>query len=436
MSGDPSTEDNPASSPPQRILHRAIKSAFSLDQSFFTILHTRLESERHRANEQHSSLLKWLKDSIQPPDGYSVTLKADEILHAPEAVPSVEHLSALVETAFWASLEREEGCALHFKVSFVKPAAGGDRLITFDQPRPYDVRELTKLAPAVGATEGALLVAPFEREELKIWGLKGYDRAPLGVKVIDPGSVVIKFKETNVAAVSRSEAVHIRDPLLTRSSVIWSRFGSGGEGEGYDQWKDPRINAILETIKRMRSLGHGGALIIVPSTSRWQSSVKTPITYSGPNPYSPFRDSILNLKGLIGKPNHSWADEMYWWTGVKEASQTLAHLTTVDGATLITYDLDIIGFGVKLQPTPDSAEPRRIYSVDPLDHENWITRVKIENLGNTRHQSAARFVADQQDAVAFVVSQDGDVSAFVNWQSPSEGAPSLYAHRRLELTLF
>jgi len=359
-----------------------------------------------------------------------VELDTDKILHAPDVIPTVEQLAALVQTAFWASLEREEGRALHFKVGFVRPGAGDERAIAFDSPRPYDVRELTKLAPAVGATEGALLVAPFEGGELKIWGLKDSDRAPVGVRVIDPGTVVVKFKETNVAAISRSEAVHIRDPLLTRSSVIWSRFGSGDEG--YDQWKDPRINAILETVKRMRALGHGGALVVVPAASHWQACVQTPIIYSGSAPFSPFQEPLSNLKELVGKAGHTWADEMYWWTGVKEASQALAHMTAVDGATLITYDLDVIGFGVKLQ---GSVEPRRMYSVDPLDHEDWIMELRGEQPWGTRHQSAAKFVADQQDSIAFVVSQDGDVTAFVWWQPPHSQA-ALYAHRRLELTLF
>lgn len=61
----------------------------------------------------------------------------------------------------------------------------------------------------------------------------------------------------------------------------------------------------------------------------------------------------------------------------------------------------------------------------------------LEKLGGTRHQSAARFVAEQKDAVAFVVSQDGDVTAFA-WEETddSERLSALYAYRRLELTLF
>lgn len=417
-----------------QLSHPAVKSAFSLDRKFFVDLRARLELERGRANEQHNSIIEWLRKSIDPPDGYGITVNSPEVLHPPETIPPVEELALLVEAAFWASLEREEGRPLHFTLNFMMPEPSGDRLITFSEPLPYDVRGLTKLAPAVGTTKAALLVGAFGKEGLKIWGRRGYSKGPLAVRVIDPGSVVVKFNETNVAAISRSEAVHIRDPLLTRNSAIWSRF-AGEEGEQYDQWRDPRINAILETVKRMRAIGHGGTLLVVPRESRWQESVKTPIAYASPEHYSPFREPISKLREIIGKPGHTWMEEMYWWTGVNEACQTLSQMTAVDGATIITYDLDVVGFGAKLREKPGSVEPPIIYNVDPLDHKDWIVRVKLGQLGGTRHQSAARFVADQQESIAFVVSQDGDVSAFVWWRPPHTQA-ALYAHRRLELTLF
>jgi hypothetical protein len=121
---------------------------------------------------------------------------------------------------------------------------------------------------------------------------------------------------------------------------------------------------------------------------------------------------------------------------LKHEARALAQFTSVDGATLITYDLDVIGFGIKLQPALGSAEPSLIYQIDPLDHEEWLTPVTMERLGGTRHQSAVRFVADQKDAVAFVVSQDGNVTAFAWEEARDAGRTALYAYRRLELTLF
>jgi hypothetical protein len=87
---------------------RATQSAFSLEHKFFVDLRERLERERQRANEQHTSILNWLKHSITPPDGYSVALDTQKILHPPETIPPAEQLALLVQTAFWASLERKK----------------------------------------------------------------------------------------------------------------------------------------------------------------------------------------------------------------------------------------------------------------------------------------------------------------------------------------
>jgi hypothetical protein len=411
--------------------------AFRLEQDFFVKLRARLEEERDRANERHRSITAWLKRSLVPPPGMRVQeVRTVNILHPPETIPSVEQLSDLVQTTFWASLEREEGRPLRFTVNFMPPEPGSEELVAFDEPLPYQGRELTKLAPAVGEGRGTLFVAPFEREGLKIWGLGARASAPVSVKAIDPGSIIVKFEKTNVAAVSRAEALLIRDPHLTLNSVIWSRFAPDRNEAVYDAWADARRNAILETVKRMRSLGHGGTLIVVPDGSQWQESIRTPITYSGSVSFNPFREAVRRLRELREKGGHTWADEMYWWTTMVEASRVLSRLTAVDGATIVTYDLSVIGFGAKLQPARGSAGPPEVLNIDPLDHDGWFGSMTLEQLGGTRHQSAARFVSEQKGAIAFVVSQDGEVTAIVWYESGPGYRPSLYAHRRLELTLF
>ncbi|HNG95209.1 MAG TPA: diadenylate cyclase, partial [Acidobacteriota bacterium] len=54
----------------------------------------------------------------------------------------------------------------------------------------------------------------------------------------------------------------------------------------------------------------------------------------------------------------------------------------------------------------------------------------IENIGGTRHQSAARFVNENQEAMAIVVSQDGHISIFV-W----DNVHGVCAYKNLEYTL-
>ena len=57
--------------------------------------------------------------------------------------------------------------------------------------------------------------------------------------------------------------------------------------------------------------------------------------------------------------------------------------------------------------------------------------VSLSEFGGTRHQSAAQFVFDQRQCVAFVASQDG-IMTMLTWD---EGVGRVAAVRHIELTL-
>ena len=102
----------------------------------------------------------------------------------------------------------------------------------------------------------------------------------------------------------------------------------------------------------------------------------------------------------------------------------------------MTTNLDVLGFGVKIKEE-EKAASFQITVIDPLDHEDFVGFKPVEDIGGKRHQSAARFVYQQRDAIALVASQDGNVTAFV-WEE-NEDKPelsALHVYRRLELTLF
>ena len=62
---------------------------------------------------------------------------------------------------------------------------------------------------------------------------------------------------------------------------------------------------------------------------------------------------------------------------------------------------------------------------EPIEGSAATTVHPAEQLGGTRHLSAAQFVQDQRDAVALVASQDGRFTIFA-W-SPCENM--VHAHR-------
>ncbi|HKP12237.1 MAG TPA: hypothetical protein VJZ91_09015 [Blastocatellia bacterium] len=104
---------------------------------------------------------------------------------------------------------------------------------------------------------------------------------------------------------------------------------------------------------------------------------------------------------------------------------------------MIDCELNILGFGVKIEPGPDHSDPPVIYNIDALERADEDTRTELSEVGGMRHQSAARFVFNQREAVALVVSQDKNVTGMA-WQQNyrGRGEEALCLYRNLELALF
>jgi hypothetical protein len=115
---------------------------------------------------------------------------------------------------------------------------------------------------------------------------------------------------------------------------------------------------------------------------------------------------------------------------VRRAIDTIAGLTAVDGATVITDRYELLGFGVKIVRRYGWPQAERVIVTEPIEGAA-ATVANPSALGGTRHLSAVQFVQDQRDAVALVASQDGRFTIFA-W-SPSEDM--VHAHRVESLLL-
>jgi len=400
-----------------------IESGFKLPRSFYDGLFNRLHEERNRVN------------GVRRNSWFSSPASRFRVAHTLETVPNHEHLTQLVEIAFWTSLQREEGRHLSFSVGYEKPSPSDASTFSLLNPLAYNQRNLTKVAPAIGSPKSCAIVSPNEKEELEIWGVRQNWTTPFTIKVLDPGQLIIHFARSNVAAISGSEAVLIRYGLLNRSESIWSAF-KPQNGEEYSMGADPRVDTVLNIVRAIRRLGHGGALIIVPDDDQWRMSVAEQRPYDPNGRYTPAKDVLSFLQEAQKNSSSSSSDSYVWCDSLERTSQSIAQLSAVDGAVIISPDLDVLGFGVMLNGVVDDSERLSIMSIDPLDHSEGIARIALEKSYGARHQSAARFVLCQKRAVAIVVSQDGNVTAFV-WEVNNHVPEGhLVAYRRLELTLF
>src|SRR5690606_8636956 len=103
----------------------------------------------------------------------------------------------------------------------------------------------------------------------------------------------------------------------------------------------------------MRAHGRGGTLLVVPSGhDRWRASILQPISYAIAPPFTA-------LASLM-RPGLERPDDVQWRTAVDRAVDTIAGLTAVDGATVLTDRLELLAFGAKIARRDGSPAVERL----------------------------------------------------------------------------
>jgi hypothetical protein len=148
----------------------------------------------------------------------------------------------------------------------------------------------------------------------------------------------------------------------------------------------------------------------------WQESIAGPIPYAVSPPFS--RLSELSR----GAPNE--ISQQVWQEAFSRTVESIAGLTAVDGAVVITDQYELLAFGAKITRRKGCDRVERVTLTESIEH-GVATVAQTGELGGTRHQSAAQFVHDQRDAAALVASQDGRFTIF-EW-TPAESM--VHAHR-------
>lgn len=411
---------------------------FELPEDFIKQLHDKLESFRRKRNSQYSQTFNRPLGSFAGGlGGLAFQQHTHNLeLHPSENIPSENILSQIIGTCFWTSLEREEGRPLSFSISYEKYIEGDIPSLTFNPYLSFDIPTLVKLAPAIGANAAVQIWS--ENNKLKIWGRRDLESSYLSVRVLDPGQIVVKLFNEPIAILSGAEFFLIKDSLLGRYGSMWDKLSDEETNSKSNEFFDIKRQALIQTIKQMRQFGHGGTLIIVNKNSSFKESVEY-IRYESTKAYSDLQFNLGYYLDNLDSKNKKKNKSLQMNQAIQEAAKDLATLTCVDGAVILDKSLAVIGFGAKLKPSNDAPFNKSIAKIDPFDHQEQIQVIKrLEGLGGTRHQSAARFAIDNKDAIAIVVSQDGTVSIFVweVWESDKNKDEMLFAYRRLEATLF
>ena len=336
------------------------------------------------------------------------------------APPDVDALETLIDVAFWTSLRREEGYVPIISLALVSPEETPSAL-RFAEPLLLKPATLAKVAPAVERPGVHLGVSPIDGR-LAVWGatrlLPAYC---LVLEVAAPGLLVIKqhrggehTKFANIA-VLEADQVKIVDEDASSLPDCPSLLSSLLGFDTPTSWTDS-VNVLVKLSVSMRAHKRGGLLLVVPDGSdRWRESIVSPIAYELNPPFT----------GLAALMRHTSIDrDRLWQDELGRAIESVAGLTAVDGATIVTDRHELLAFGAKITRRRGSPLVELTAVTEPI--EGGAPKVgHPSSLGGTRHLSAAQFVHDQRDAVALVASQDGRFTVFA-W-SPCEDM--VHAHR-------
>jgi hypothetical protein len=330
-------------------------------------------------------------------------------------------IEAVIDAAFWASLRREEGYVPRISLALLPPERVA-RPLRFERPIPLTPESLTKMAPAVDRPGIHLGVWPFE-DGLAVWGtLRAMPDSCFVLEVAAPGLLVVKDSRSEDAgkfvnvAVLEGDRIKVLDECAARLPDCPALLGSL---LGFDP-PAPTAEAMSvmgQIAVSMRAHGRGGSLLVVPTgTDQWRESILAHIPY----PVSPPFSELAALIAADGDYRH----RSEWRDAVRHAVDALAGLTAVDGATVVTFGYDLLGFGAKIARRRGAAPVERIVVSEPVEGAVPLLMHPTQ-LGGTRHQSAAQFVYDQRDAMALVASVDGRFTIFA-WSAPAD---SVYAYR-------
>jgi len=342
------------------------------------------------------------------------------------SLPEAETIEAIIDAAFWASLRREENYLPRISLAFLSPEQAVHPL-AFERLLPLTPAALTRVAPAV-ERPGVHLGVWHDGNELHVWGAtRTIPRLCFVLEVAAPGLVVLKHHSGEEAgkfinvAVLEGDQIKLVDQRASNQPDCPAMLTSLLGFESPASWAHS-VNVLVQLAVSMRAHGRGGCLLVVPAGSEaWRESIVQPMPYAVSPPFLDLAELSRETPDDVGR--------RVWQEAVSRAVEWVAGLTAVDGATVITDRYELLGFGAKIARRNGFSQVEQVMVTEPIDGAPAAV-VHPEQLGGTRHLSAAQFGHDQHGAAALVASQDGRFTIF-EW-SPCE---KMVHGRRVEALL-
>ncbi|AMY06860.1 hypothetical protein LuPra_00020 [Luteitalea pratensis] len=379
-------------------------------------------------------------------------------------LPAARALHDILETAYHASLLREESRSLRFRLLVAAPSelqaampAGAQlQVLEFDPSRRLSDGELRRLAPAADFERTLIGIHAEGGGAPYIWGLASSGRRwirrlqsgregddaslpdALVVHVLSPGHVLMargstalvelqggRFRESDHDVFRSVWMPRLFAPL--RAEVVRQTDARPG-GPMRPTVSDDVVRAVAQHMLRralsaIRGARHGGTLLIVPPDDAGNlvvPGVTLKYRFADQDTRRRFRQLILSIVATLqdeaerrGVTHVDWAfyrereeDELRTLEeAVLELAQLMASLATVDGVVVMNRRFELLGFGGEITIAEPVLQIHRA-----VDLEATETVAAMVDGEGTRHRSVYRLCQAFPDSLAFVVSQDGGIT--------------------------
>jgi hypothetical protein len=288
------------------------------------------------------------------------------------------------------------------------PPDAASNAFVFQSPLPFTPEGLLKLGPAIPHKRRAVGLNRIPDGGLEIWGTcEPPFNTPL-VVVAGTGAVAVRLFGRVLMHFSGGAPVFLDG---ADASTLLSIVSTSVKDE--TSFADPFSfsSAFLGLLRSMLEQGHGGTILAVqPGSTSWLDCLSS-VRYQPVTPYSSLHETISRREAAgqfpfeLGKATTAYRLERF----LDEEIDAVGVLTAVDGAVVVDFNLNVLGFGamVRSSATLHSTDPCAIIEASATVAGRQGT---IAELGGSRHRSAADFCDAERTAVAFVASQDGKLT--------------------------
>jgi len=324
-------------------------------------------------------------------------------------------VAEVLNQCFWASLAHEEGRPVASGVTFVGPDEMGlSEPLSLERPELLTQKNLVHLATVAGTTH-RLAVHQLDGKAY-IWGLlRGegppywltiwFDR-PARLRVMVEGGFILGVLDRGKILTPHGNAMANRWNVRTQLQNLLGTL------------RPDLIEALMYVANEMSRHGHGGALLVVSGDLLWKEQLR--FTYSLDERSRTLLRRLRQRPQPISNPGSAAThEELDARAELARAAEQVASLTKIDGAAVVGIDLEVFGFGARIT-SDDLAATKPILRRRTI-YEQDFAEVPWTDLGGTRHQSAARFVAATKTSAAFVASHDGGLSTLAWKAEPPPG---------------